>query len=140
METLVQLSQQYKSEFEDKYEGIRKRGLEQLQEAQDKIQQIQPELQSKQEEIVTLLRDTVSLHSPTNDPSLELCPRRIHVEHFRNVRLDCHSIVRLLLHVVDQRHDLSASSWPLRRRCDCLPNRVHRLASFARLLLEPQQQ
>ena len=66
METLVQLGQQYKSEFEDKYERIRQRGLEQLQQAQDKIQQIQPEIQSKQEELMALIQDTVSLLCVSN--------------------------------------------------------------------------
>ena len=61
METLVQLGQQYKGEFEERYEGIRKRGAEQIQQAQDTVQQIQPELESKQHEFVALVQDTVGL-------------------------------------------------------------------------------
>lgn len=71
METLVQLGQQYKTEFEDTYEGIRRRGLEQIQQVQDSVEQIQPELQAKQEEFVTIIQDMSPVTAGYATPILE---------------------------------------------------------------------
>lgn len=60
MDLITQLGQQYKAEFESKYDEIQKKGLEQFQRVQDTVQELQPALQNKQEEIVQLIQDTVS--------------------------------------------------------------------------------
>jgi len=57
METLTEIGQQYKSEFEERIEGLRRRSVELQQQAQDTIQNLQPQFEAQQKQLVTIVQD-----------------------------------------------------------------------------------
>jgi len=57
MDTLVEIGQQYKTEFEDRIEGLRQRSVTLQQQAQETIESLQPAIEAQQQTLLAAVQD-----------------------------------------------------------------------------------